>query len=174
MTAAEDAGELLPLAYVAKSYHEHVEHEGDVFDGYEPVEPYMIRLRPGRRRWSVHPHELEPGPGWESWRDEAAHRCSCGWRLVRIIVSPDGLRWALIKPERIPGPARRDDHDLSDDDTLTPLHVDQRGVPCLNVSSCRRCGRRWFVLIFEDGVELVQARLVGHGLRVAADRTRQD
>lgn len=93
--------ELVPLAYVAKSYHKHAEEAGDEFDGYEPVEPYTIRLRPGTKRWAVHPHELAPGAGWESWRDDAEHRCACGNRLVRILAAPDGLSWALIKPERI-------------------------------------------------------------------------
>lgn len=156
----------IPLGFVAKAYHEHPRKAGDVLDGYVPVEPYEAEVRPGVIEWEQHPHEM-PFDGWEDWRDESAHFCTCGYRLVRILVATDGLRWAHIKQERIPKAARRPDHDFDDDDTMTPLHNDQLdGMPCVVVSSCRRCPKRWLVLIYEDGVELVEARLVRHGIVV--------
>lgn len=167
--------DLVPLAYLARAVDKDT-HEpwavDDDFDGYVPVEPYAYRRRPSRREWSVHPHLLPLPDDLESSRVLATHWCDCKrpTALARVLAGSDGRAWALIRPERIPRPARRDGH-MVDDDIAAPLHCDANGTPCIQVSSCKPCGQRWLVLIFEDVVELVKVRLVKHGLRVAPDRT---
>lgn len=129
----------------------------------------QYEVRPPRRQWSVHPHNLPLPQQWESGRQVERHRCDCraGTTLVRVMALADGNLWAFIEPERIPKSMRREGR--MDDTLAAPLHTDGQGAPHMQVTGCRRCSARWLTLLYEDEVRLLRLHLAAHKVTPVPD-----
>lgn len=161
--------ESIPITYVA-GLSQSPASPGDTVDGYVPVDQGAHFFpRPGSKEWQQEPCYLRPPSDLHRARRLRRSWCTCGHAVVTVRAGADGHSWVLIPRESIAPAARTAQHD--DVDFATPMHSHPGGMPCGRVGSCKKCGRRWLVLVFEDEVQLVEVRMVGHGLRVGESGT---
>lgn len=166
------------MRYIARSYDKGSGDSwvaGDEHDMYELDPPYPLPHRQGQVGSArVDPHSLSLPEDWADYREESRVRCECRkWpTLATIMVSPSGTRWGLIQPELVPRPLQRGER--PSEALALPLHAEPDGAPHVEVTSCRRCGARWLLLVTGHSIAKCRLRLVSHDQRVALDRTGDD
>lgn len=104
----------------------------------------------------------------EDWRVQEQLYCNCPSRraVAQVLVhEPSSRLWVTAKPERVPAAFRRQGHGLVEGWAMHGAAGDSPHIG--GVASCKGCDKRWLVISFADGAQLIRIKSATHGAYVA-------
>lgn len=151
---------------------------GDRYEVYEAIEPFptivfddaLIGDDPGES-WDAHAAGEQWAPQVNADRKakkgrelrRISCRCAAGPSLAYEYIDGRGVRWAVIRPEKIPASFRlTTEHENAE--KAYPMHVHPNGSPHVELATCRRCNQVWMIAFDSETLEGVPVRVTLGGV----------